>query len=182
MEIKLQFPQKGWNFNFALTKVFLTIRHFQNALNEHEKVNRTELTQNLHFKKAFLDPPFPFVTIFSYPRPPNVTTPNKTNLSSKMETIKYILILIYDPPQHKFNHKQMDKYWDTDSFSVPKQKKIKLVWYKYTVWKYGPEKTPYLVTFTQWYFVFISQSSSGSDMPRWISSARLKTCLQYAYI
>ena len=125
MEIKLQFPQKGWNFNFALTKVFLTIRHFQNALNEHEKVNRTELTQNLHFKKAFLDPPFPFVTMFSYPRPPNVITPNKTNLSSKMETIKYILILIYDAPHHKFNHKQMDKYWDTDSFSVPKQKNKK---------------------------------------------------------
>ena len=35
IEIKPQFPQKEQNFNFVLTKVLLTIRHFQKGLTEY---------------------------------------------------------------------------------------------------------------------------------------------------
>ena len=45
MEIRPQFLQKGWNFNFVLTKVLLTIRHFLEGLIEHWKVKRTEFIQ-----------------------------------------------------------------------------------------------------------------------------------------
>ena len=46
IESRFQFPQKEYHFNFVHTKILLTIRHFQNGLIEHNKVNRTELIWN----------------------------------------------------------------------------------------------------------------------------------------
>ena len=45
MASRPHFTPKGLSFNFVLTKVLLTIKHFQKGLIEHQKVKRTELIQ-----------------------------------------------------------------------------------------------------------------------------------------
>ena len=49
MESRPQFTPKRWNFNFVLTKVLLTIRHFQKGLIEHIRRLR-----ELNFIQIFL--------------------------------------------------------------------------------------------------------------------------------
>ena len=109
-----------------------------------------------------MDPPFLFTICHSFLLLPfsHVTAQKVTNLSSKKQTIK--CILVFDASQH--NHKQMAGEINKQHFE-----------FQCTKTKQNKTSLPHTC---------ISRSkflSSGSDMLEWISSDRLKIFLQYTF-